>query len=68
MSNDVKLYRVRWEIEVEAATPHEAAERARYYQTKPGRTATVFEVAQVHPYAIRRARDPVAIDLTPETD
>ena len=67
MSNDVKLYRVHWEIEVEA-TPHQAAEKASYYQTKPGTTATVFEVAQVHPYAIRRARDLVTIDLTPETD
>ena len=67
MTEDVKLYRVRWEIEVEAATPHEAAEKARYYQTKPGTTATVFEVAQVDPYAIRRARDLVTIDLTPDT-
>jgi hypothetical protein len=68
MTEDVKLYRVRWEIEVEAETPREAAERARHYQTKPGTTAAVFEVAEVHPYAIRRYGDPVAIDLSPDTD
>ena len=65
MSNDVKLYRVRWEIEVEATTPHEVAEKARYYQTKPGTSATVFEVAEIHPYAVRRYGDPVTTDLTP---
>ena len=43
MTEDVKLYRVRWEIEVEAETPLAAAEKARHYQTKPGTTATVFE-------------------------
>ena len=43
MTEDVKLYRVRWEIEVEAETPREAAEKARHYQTKSGTTAAVFE-------------------------
>ena len=65
MTEHVKLYRVRWEIEVEAETPREAAEKARHYQT--GTTPAVFEVAEVHPYAIRRYGDPVVIDLTPET-
>ena len=68
VTDDVKLYRVRWEIEIEAATPREAAEKARHYQTKPGTRATVFEVAEVHPSAIRRTGDPVTIDLTPDTD
>jgi hypothetical protein len=68
MPNDTKLYRVLWEIEVEAETPREAAERARHYQTKPGGTATVLEVAETHPYAIRRYGDPVVIDLTQNTD
>ncbi|HEV8029657.1 MAG TPA: hypothetical protein VGP42_01430 [Stellaceae bacterium] len=63
-----RLYRVRWEIEVEAETPHEAAQKARFYQTKPGTTATVFEVAEVHPYAAGRNGRPVTIDLTPEDD
>ena len=66
MTRDVKLYRVRREIEVEAETPFAAAEKARHYQTKPGTTATVFEVAEIHPYAIRRYGDPVTIDLTPD--
>jgi hypothetical protein len=67
MTEDVKLYRVLWEIEIEAETPLEAAEKARHYQTKPCTTATVFEVAEVHPYAIRRHGDPVVIDLIPDT-
>jgi hypothetical protein len=65
MTEDVKLYRVPWEIEIEAETPLAAAEKARHYQTKPG---TVFEVAEIHPYAIRRYGDPVTIDLSPDTD
>jgi hypothetical protein len=40
MTEDGRLYRVRWEIEVEAETPQHAAEKARHYQTKPGTTAT----------------------------
>ena len=67
MTEDASLYRVRWEIEIEAGTPLEAAEKARHYQTKPGTTATVFEVAEIHPYAIRRMGNPVAIGLTPDT-
>jgi hypothetical protein len=61
-----RLYRVRWEIEVEAETPREAAQKARFYQTKPGTTATVFEVAEIRPYAVHRYGQPVTIDLTPE--
>jgi hypothetical protein len=66
MSEDVKLYRVRWEIEVEAETPLVAAQKARHYQTKQGTTATVFEVAEIRPYAVRRYGDPVTIDHTPD--
>jgi hypothetical protein len=65
MTEDAKLYRVRWEIEVEAETPLVAAQKARHYQTKPGTTATVFEVAEIRPYAIRRYGHPVMVDLTP---
>ena len=67
MTEDATLYRVRWEIEVEAETPLAAAEKACHYQTKPGTTATVFEVAEIHPYAIRRYGDTVTIDLSPES-
>ena len=66
MTDDVTLYRVRWEIEVEAETPLQAAQKARHYQTKPGTTATVFAVAEIRPYAIRRHGDPVTIDLSPD--
>jgi hypothetical protein len=61
-----RLYRVRWEIEVEAETPLTAAEKARHYQVKPGTTATVFEIAEIHPYAINRHGRPVTIDLATE--
>jgi hypothetical protein len=67
MTEDARLYSVRWEIEVEAETPRDAAEKARHYQTKPGSTATVFEVAEIHPYAIRRFANPVTIDLSPDS-
>jgi hypothetical protein len=68
MPNDeaTHLYRVRWEIEVEAATPLAAAEKARHYQVKPGTTATVFEIAEIHPYAVNRHGRPVTIDLATE--
>ena len=66
MTEDATLYRVRWEIEVEAETPLQAAQKARHYQTKSGTTATVFEVAEIRPYAIRRYGDPVTIDLSPD--
>ena len=62
------LYRVRWEIEVEAEMPQQAAEKARHYQVKPGTTATVFEVSEIRPYAIRRFGNPVTIDLNPHID
>lgn len=38
------LYRVSWEIDIEADSPLEAAQKARHYQTKPDTTATVFDV------------------------
>jgi hypothetical protein len=68
MPNDeaTHLYRVRWEIEVEAETPLEAAEKACSYQVKPNTTATVFEIAEIHPYAVNRYGRPVVIDLATE--
>lgn len=38
------FYRVSWEIDVDADTPEEAAERALEIQRNPASTATVFEV------------------------
>jgi hypothetical protein len=68
MPNDeaMHLYRVRWEIEVEAETPLAAAEKARSYQVKPKTTAIVFEIAEIHPYAINLYSRPVTIDLATE--
>jgi hypothetical protein len=59
--------RVRWQIEVEAEMPVAAAEKARHYPTKPDTTATVFEVAEIHPYAVRRFGDPLTIDLSDDS-
>ena len=67
MTDDTRLYRVRWEIEVEAERPRDAAEKARDYQVKPGTSAMVFEVAEIQPYAMRRYGDPVTIDLSPDS-
>jgi hypothetical protein len=67
MIEDIRLYRVRWEIEIEAGTPLAVAQKARHYQRKPGPTATVFEVAEMHPYAVRRYGVPVSIDLSPDS-
>lgn len=38
------------------------------YQAKPGTTAVVFEFGEIRPYAIRHYGDPVAIDLSPDSD
>lgn len=37
-------YNVRWEMDVEADSPREAAERAREAQTREGTIANVFDV------------------------
>ena len=38
------MYRVRWEIDVPAVTPQEAAAKARACMLRPDTTATVFDV------------------------
>ena len=38
-------YRVRWEIDIEADNPQEAAEKALAIHRKPDSIATVFDVA-----------------------
>jgi hypothetical protein len=40
----MQAYKVLWEIDIEAESPKVAAEKARYYQTVPSTTATVFDV------------------------
>lgn len=37
-------YRVKWEIDIEAGTPEQAAQQALAIQRDPESTATVFEV------------------------
>lgn len=39
-------YRVRWEIDIDADSPREAAEKAREIQLDPESTAIVFEVSE----------------------
>jgi hypothetical protein len=63
-------YRVTWEIDVEADSPRQAAEKARAAQVRPGTIATVFTVApRVDPRGIRGlVADEVQIDLDDQRD
>ena len=40
------MYRVRWEIDVPADSPREAARKARACMLRPNTTATVFDVQE----------------------
>ena len=66
MPNDdgARLYRVRWEIEIEAETPLAAAEQARSRLMQLA--ANTCEVAEITPYAINLYGKPVTIDLAAE--
>ena len=44
MGEGSKCYLATWEMHIYADTPEDAARQARYYQTRPGTTATVFEI------------------------
>lgn len=58
-------YRVRWVIEVEADSPHEAAVKARAAQTRPDTTATVFQVQEHYQtQPLRWAPPVVEVDLS----
>lgn len=39
-------YRVKWEIDIDADSPREAAEKAREIQLDPESQATVFEISE----------------------
>jgi len=41
-----KSFRVTWEIDIDAASPREAAEKALHIQRDPNSIATVFAVAE----------------------
>ena len=57
-----QLYHVTWEIDIGAASPKEAAEKALAIQHDPDSLATVFDVAD-------EAGDITRIDLDdPDTD
>jgi hypothetical protein len=66
MPNDdgSRLYRVRWEIEIEAETPLAAAKQARPRLMQLG--ANTCEVAEITPYAMNLYGKPVTIDLATE--
>ena len=53
-------YKVQWEIDIEAATPREAAEKALEIQRDPDSVATVFKV--IHP-ASDESRSWTDVDL-----
>jgi hypothetical protein len=42
-------YLVRWEIDIVAESPQEAAEKARRCQTRAGTQATIFDVFDADP-------------------
>lgn len=54
-----KSYRVTWEIDIDAASPREAAEKALHIQRDVDSTATVFTVAE--------KRHLLQIDVRPES-
>ena len=60
------LYRVIWEIDLDADTPREAAELARDFQRNPDTMATVYTVESYKDSYWER-EDTVTIDLS-ETD
>ena len=60
-------YLVRWEIDIVAESPQEAAEKARRCQTRAGTLATVFDVYEAYsgpPVQPTLGRHLARIDLT----
>ena len=55
------IYRVLWEIDVDAESPRHAALKARAIQRDPKSWATVFDVYQSKPQ--RNVNEAVTIDL-----
>ena len=59
-------YRVRWEIDIVADNPREAAEKALAIQRDPKSTATFFEVCLHGSEADFRFGESIPIDFNPE--
>ncbi|GAT02504.1 hypothetical protein [Mycolicibacterium fortuitum] len=59
-------YRVEWTIDIEAASPEQAARQALVIQRGPDSIATVFEVRRLHrdEKGRRQLGQPTTIDLT----
>ena len=69
----MKTYRVKWEIDVRAASPKEAAQRALEIQRNPESTAIFFEVTEHDDYSMQLHAPlgdstPVAIDLLEDAE
>lgn len=62
-----RQYRVLWEIDIEASSPREAAEKALAIHRKPDSIATVFDVREAKQEDGRTVYgNACTIDLTPE--
>jgi hypothetical protein len=59
----MSLYRITWEIDIDAESPQEAAERALEIHRDPKSIATVFIVRNEGAFRAR-GRDPVTVDLS----
>ena len=64
---ELKEFRVSWSIDIDAASPGEAAAKALKIQRDPGSTAVVFEVTELHPDSLAPAAEPVFVDLLKDT-
>ena len=59
------MYRVAWQIDLEAASPLDAARQARAIQAREDSTATVFDVRDRDEYGVSDA-PPTTVDLDDE--
>lgn len=61
-------YRVKWEIDIEADSPREAAEKALAIHRNPDSIATVFDIKEDKGKNPHRWGRTVHIDLTPQNE
>lgn len=60
-------YRVVWEIDIDADSPEEAAQKALHIQRNPGSIATVFETTPRCECGAYHRNETVTLDLLEET-